>query len=79
MSLASTNELDGGVCMHTAAVVCEPLLIRHGAETGTETGSETGEPKAVDRDCDAGGLEGNGWVGYVVEARIAAIQNLIKE
>ena len=79
MSLASTNELDGRICMRTAAVVREPLLTRHGAETGTETGSETGEPKAVDRDCDAGGLEWGSWVGYVVEARVAAIQNLVKE
>ena len=77
LSLASTNEIDDRV--YTAAVLHEPLFTDHGAETGTKTGGETSKPNAVDRDREAGGPKGNGWVGYVFEAWITAIQNLVKE
>ena len=77
LSLASTNELDDRVC--TAVVLREPLFTDHGTETGTKTGGETGKPKAVDRDRDGGGSEGNCWVGYGFEAWVTAIQDLVKE
>ena len=71
LSLASANEINDRVC--TAVVFREPLFTDHGAETSTKTGRETSEPKAVDRDREAGGLEGNGWVGCVFEVRVTAI------
>jgi hypothetical protein len=77
LSLASANELDDQVPI--VAVLREPLFTNNGPETGTKTGGETGEPEAVDRDREAGGPEGNGWVGYVSEAWVTAIQNLVKE
>ena len=77
MSLASAHELHDRA--RTAAVVREPLFKSYGAEAGTKTCGETNEPKTVDRDRDAGGLEGEGWVGFVFEAWVAAIQNLVKK
>ena len=77
LSLASANEVDNWV--RTAVVLREPLFTDHGTEAGTKTGGETGEPKAVDGDREAGGLEGKSWVGCTFEVWVAAIQNLVQE
>ena len=77
LSLASADEVDDRV--RTAVILREPLFTNHGPEAGTKTCGETSEPKAVDRNREAGGVEGNGWVGYAVEAWITAMQNLVEE
>jgi len=71
LPLASTNEADDQV--RIVLVLREPLFTDHGAETGTKTGGETSEPKAVDRDREAGGPEWNSWIEYVSEAWVTAI------
>ena len=63
LSLASPKEVDNGV--GATVVLREPLFADHGTETRSETGGEAGEPKAVDRDRETGGFEGDGWVGNV--------------
>jgi len=77
LALASSNEVDDRV--RTAVVLREPFFTDHGAETGAETGGETSEPKAVDRDRGSAGLEGGGWVEYVIEVWVTTIQQLMKE
>ena len=71
LSLASPEEVDNWVC--ATIVLREPFFADHGSETGTETGGETGEPKAVDCERKAGGLIGDGWVGYVCQVWITTV------
>ena len=72
LSLASPKEVDNGV--GATVVFGEPLLADHGSETGSETCREAGEPEAVDRDRETGGLEGDGWVGCICQARVTTVQ-----
>ena len=76
LSLAGSKEIDW---VGTVVVLREPFFTDHGTESGTKTGGKAGEPQAVDRNRETGGLKGNGWVGYVCEFRVTAVQQLVKE
>ena len=77
LSLAGPKETSNWV--GAAVVLGEPLFADHGSETGSETGREAGEPKAVDRDRETSGLEGDGWVGYLCQAWVTTVQQLVKK
>ena len=77
LSLTSSEEVDNWVC--AAVVFGEPFFADHGSETGSEAGGEASKPKAVDRDRETCGLEGDGWVGYVCQAWVTTVQQLVKE
>jgi len=77
LPLASSKEVDNGI--RTTVVLREPLFADHGTETGTKAGGEAGEPKAVDCDRETAGVKGDGWVGYVGQVWVTAVQQLVKE
>ena len=77
LSLTRSKEVHNWV--RAAIVLSQPLFAYHGTETGTKARGEAGKPKAVDGDRKAGWFEGGGWVGNACQARVTAVQQLVKE